>query len=43
MNLREALAHLGWHKAIKAELNSLLKNKTWELTEIPPNRRALST
>lgn len=45
MTPREALleiAHLGWHKAIKAELTSLTENHTWDLMELPPNRRVLS-
>lgn len=41
MTLREALAHPGWNKAIKVELNSLLDINTWTLIELPPNRHAL--
>lgn len=43
MTLREALAHPRWKKAIQSEYNLLINNQTWELTTLPPNRRALSS
>ena len=32
-----------WQEAIKAEFNSLEKNKTWLLTPLPPNRKSISS
>ena len=30
-----------WTKAMEEEMNSLRKNRTWELVELPKERRAL--
>lgn len=32
---------LQWERAMKEEMGSLNKNKTWVLTKLPPNKRAL--
>jgi hypothetical protein len=32
-----------WKKAMESELESMEKNKAWELTELPPGRTAIST
>lgn len=42
LTFAEAIADPLWHHAMKEELHSL-KNKTWELTELPPGRRAVSS
>ena len=32
-----------WLAAEKEEINNLLSNKTWDLVELPPNRKAIGT
>ena len=32
-----------WELAMKDEMNSLHKNDTWVLTELPPGKKALTT
>lgn len=42
--IEEALSRhdgLNWKKAIMDEYDSLLMNKTWNLVDLPPNRRAI--
>lgn len=36
-----ALAHNQWRQAVHDEYNTLVKNKTWSLAPLPPNRRAV--
>lgn len=43
MTLFKALDHPGWRAMIQSEYDSLIKNKTWELTKLPSNRHALSS
>ncbi len=33
---------LKWKEAIQAEYNSLIENKTWELTSMPENRQVIT-
>ena len=43
--LREALARedkMEWQRAMDKEMESLRKNKTWDLTELPKGRKAIS-
>ena len=30
-----------WNEAIKSEMDSLIENETWELSELPPGRKAI--
>jgi hypothetical protein len=30
-----------WKEAIQKEYNSLIKNETWEVVELPPNRKTI--
>lgn len=39
--IQEALTHPLWSKAVHDEYNALLKNKTWSLTQLPSNCRAV--
>jgi len=32
-----------WQSAIQAKIDSLAKNKTWILTQLPPNRKPISS
>jgi hypothetical protein len=32
-----------WQKALDEEYDSLIQNQTWELAELPPNRKAISS
>lgn len=40
-SVEEALAHLDWRLAVKAEFNALIANSTWELCSLPPGRKAI--
>lgn len=31
-----------WKRAMDSEYESLMENQTWELTELPPNRKAIN-
>lgn len=33
----------GWTDAVNLEINSLIKNNTWEITKLPPGRKAIGT
>lgn len=37
----EASTHPGWQKAMEAELEALKLNHTWEVVELPPEKKAL--
>lgn len=37
----EAIQSESWNNAIQAELSALSKTKTWELTKLPPNKKAI--
>lgn len=39
--IQEALAHPYWSKVVHEECTAPIKNKTWTLTYLPPNRRAI--
>lgn len=38
----EAIVNKTWRKAMKEELVSIEKNETWELVELPANKRPIS-
>ena len=38
-NIGEALASPQWRKAVMEEINALEKNGTWEITELPKNKK----
>ena len=40
-NFEEASQEIEWKKAMESELESIEKNKTWVLTELPPGHRAI--
>ena len=37
------LAHDHWVEAMKSELESIYKNNTWELCDLPKGRKAIAT
>lgn len=41
--LREALVHPGWKATIQKEYDSLIFNETWNLVELSPGKKALSS
>lgn len=41
VTLDEALRDEKWKKAMKEELQSIEKNETWELVQLPPNKKAI--
>jgi hypothetical protein len=41
LNYIEALSNLKWKQAMIEELASIEKNQTWELVELPPNKKAI--
>jgi hypothetical protein len=41
-NVQEALTNPRWKAAMNEEIESLLKNKTWELVECPPGKRLVN-
>lgn len=38
---REAVQYASWRDAMALEFNALERNHTWDITDLPPNRRAL--
>lgn len=40
-SVKQALLNSHWHDAIKEEYNSLMKNNTWSLVPLPPNRMSI--
>lgn len=38
MNVNETNEHEVWRKEMKEEYDTIMKNKTWELTEIPKGK-----
>lgn len=42
-NYNEAIAHKEWKEAMSEELNALNKNKTWDLVQLPQNRRPIGS
>ncbi|GJZ85769.1 zinc finger, CCHC-type containing protein [Tanacetum coccineum] len=38
---KEAVSMKEWREAMQAELESIKKNKTWKLTDLPPGHRAI--
>nr|GFD28814.1 cysteine-rich RLK (receptor-like protein kinase) 8 [Tanacetum cinerariifolium] len=43
MNFKEAVADPGWCSAMDAELEALEENGTWELTSLPPGKKAIGS
>lgn len=39
--IQEALAHNKWNQAIHDEFNALVRNQTWSLVPLPPNRHTV--
>ncbi|XP_075076753.1 uncharacterized protein LOC142163374 [Nicotiana tabacum] len=39
--IREALSHPGWHDAMIEEMMALDENGTWELADLPTNKKAI--
>ncbi|XP_026400357.1 uncharacterized protein LOC113296259 [Papaver somniferum] len=42
-NFREAMKHPGWRKAMAEEIRALEEQGTWDLTELPPGKKALGS
>lgn len=42
-SLEEALADLQWKKAMQSEYDSIMKNNTWELVDLPPKKKVIGT
>jgi hypothetical protein len=40
---QEAIANPGWQAAIQSEVNSILKNETWEVIDRPTNRSPITS
>eukprot|EP00250_Pteridium_aquilinum_P034890 c826_g1_i1 orf=255-602(+) len=40
-SVHEALAHEPWRRAIQAKLDSIERNRTWELVPRPPKRKII--
>ncbi|KAG8484033.1 hypothetical protein CXB51_023002 [Gossypium anomalum] len=40
-SVEEALAHPDWRLAVQNEFDALLANSTWELSSLPPGRKAI--
>lgn len=43
ISMHEALSHPSWRAAIQEEFNSLMFNATWDLIELLPNKKALTS
>ncbi|KAK9078427.1 hypothetical protein SSX86_002484 [Deinandra increscens subsp. villosa] len=41
LTYNEAISQDSWREAMEAELASIEKNKTWTLTKLPPNKKAI--
>ena len=41
ISLEEALARPHWRKAMEEELRSIQKNNTWEMVNLPSNKKAI--
>jgi len=39
--VKQALENVDWLAAMQQEYDALLKNKTWDLVPLPPNRQAI--
>jgi len=42
INFIEVVKELTWKNAMLEELKAIEKNKTWELTELPPNKKPIA-
>ncbi|XP_047161588.1 uncharacterized mitochondrial protein AtMg00820-like [Vigna umbellata] len=42
MEFEQAVKDKRWYKAMLEELGSIEKNQTWELTELPPNKKPIA-
>lgn len=40
-SITDALADPDWTKAMEADYGTLMKNRTWSLVDLPPNRCAI--
>lgn len=43
MNYKEAAIHEKWRNVMQEELNALSKNNTWELVQLPQNRKPIGS
>ena len=39
----DAQDNVHWQQTMKKELNSIEKNKTWNLVDLPPSKKAIGT
>ncbi|KAK2352556.1 putative mitochondrial protein [Trifolium repens] len=42
INWQDAIANPKWHNAMQEEINSIEKNRTWKLVELPDHKKAIS-
>ncbi|XP_026435122.1 uncharacterized protein LOC113332832 [Papaver somniferum] len=42
-NFREAMTHPGWRKSMAEEIRALEEQGTWDITELPPGKKALGS
>jgi len=38
----EARGHVAWHAAMQSEMDAVVKNRTWELADLPRGHRAIT-
>ena len=41
LNFKEAVTSKAWQEAMETELDAIEKNKTWQLTNLPPGHKAI--
>jgi len=39
----QAIHHLGWQAAMDDEIQSIMKNQTWTLIQLPPYKKAITS
>jgi len=42
ISFKEAARYGHWWKAMEEEIDSIKRNQTWELVELPPNRKPIT-
>lgn len=42
VNFKDTKQDLGWKQAMQDKMNSIWKNNTWDLTPLPPGRKAIT-